>query len=268
MKDKRIAVLESRFGKHLADLLGKQGAAVMRAPALAEEADLDPEAIRRLVEDWAKHPVKLAVFQTGVGTRALFEAVDKLGLGKQLLSLLARSVVAVRGPKPTAVLRGRAVRIDISAEEPYTTVEVLAAIDSLHLSGERVLVQRYGETNLGLEEGLEARGAKVIEVPTYRWALPRDTGPLFRLLDALGRREIDAVVFTSASQVRNLFTVAEQRGGSDQLRRNLNSVLIASIGPVCSDALETAGVKVTMEASPPKLGPLVAMLSDAWKEQD
>jgi uroporphyrinogen-III synthase len=265
MKDKNIAVLESRFGEHLASLLEKQGGIAFRAPALAEEPDLDPEAIRRLIADCAAHPIKLAIFQTGVGTRALFEAVDKLGLGEQLLALLSDCIVAVRGPKPTVVLRGRSVRIDISAEEPYTTVEVLAAIRGVSLSGEPVLVQRYGETNLGLEEGLEARGAKVIEVPTYRWALPRDIGPLIRLLDALERREIDAAVFTSASQVRNLFTVAEQRGGVDQLRRNLNSVLVASIGPVCSDALETAGVHVTLEASPPKLGPLVAMLGKAWK---
>jgi uroporphyrinogen-III synthase len=265
MKGKRIAVLETRFGEHLASLLEKQGGIAFRAPALAEEPDLDPEAIRRLIADWAAHPVKLAIFQTGVGTRALFEAVDKLGLGEQLFALLAGGIVAVRGPKPTAVLRGRNVRIDISAEEPYTTVEVLAAIRDVNLSTKRVLVQRYGETNLGLEKGLEARGAKVIEVPTYRWALPQDIGPLRQLLDALERGEIDAAVFTSASQVRNLFAVAEQRAGTDQLRRNLNSVVVASIGPVCSDALAAAGVQVTLEASPPKLGPLVAMLGKAWK---
>ena len=265
MKDKTIAVLESRFGEHLARLMEKQGAIVFRAPALAEEPDLDPEAIRRLIADWAAHPVGLAIFQTGVGTRALFEAVDRLGLAEQMLTLLAACVVAVRGPKPTAVLRGRAVRIDISAEEPYTTVEVLAAIRKVNLSGERVLVQRYGETNLGLEEGLKAGGAKVIEVPTYRWALPHDIDPLLRLLDALERRKIDAAVFTSASQVRNLFAVAERIAGVDQLRHNLNSVLIASIGPVCSDALETAGIHVTLEASPPKLGPLVAALGKAWQ---
>ena len=265
MKNKKIAVLESRFGEHLAALLEKQGAVAFRAPALAEEPDLDSEAIRRLIAEWGAHPVKLAIFQTGVGTRALFEAVDRLGLGECLLALLAGGVVAVRGPKPTAVLRSRGVRIDISAAEPYTTVEVLAAIRSVNLSGEHVLVQRYGETNLGLEEGLEARGAKVIEVPTYRWALPRDIGPLVRLLDALERHEIDAAVFTSASQVRNLFAVARQRDGADQLRRNLNSLLVASIGPVCSDALETAGVHVTLEASPPKLGPLVAALEKAWQ---
>lgn len=264
MRDRRIAVLESRFGEHLAALIEKQGAVVMRAPALAEEPDLDPQAIRGLIEHWSDHPVRLAIFQTGVGTRALFEAAGHLGLADKLGALLADCVVAVRGPKPTAILRGFKVRIDISAAEPFTTIEVLAAIRDIDLGGARVLVQRYGEANLELDQALAARGAQVIEVPTYRWALPQDTGPLLRLIGALENRTIDAAVFTSASQVRNLFAVAADNGGAEALRRNLNLVKIASIGPVCSHALNEAGVHVSFEASPPKLGPLVAMLNKAW----
>lgn len=262
---KRVAVLESRFGEHLAALIEKQGGIAMRAPALAEEPDLDPDAIRELIDHWSENPVRLAIFQTGVGTRALFEAAAQLGLAEKLSALLAECAVAVRGPKPTAVLRGRNVRIDLSAREPYTTAEVLEAIRGLDLNGARVLVQRYGEANLELDGALAARGAQVIEVPTYRWALPQDTGPLVRLIGALENCEIDAAVFTSASQVRNLFAVADKQGRVEQVRRNLNAVVVASIGPVCSHALEAAGVHVSLEASPPKLGPLVEKLRRAWE---
>jgi uroporphyrinogen-III synthase len=264
MTGKRIAVLESRFGEHLASLIEKHGGLALRAPALAEEPDLDPQAIRELIEHWSDHPVRLAIFQTGVGTRALFEAAGQLGLAEKLRALLADCVVAVRGPKPTAALRSRDVRIDLSAAEPYTTAEVLRAIRDLELDGTRVLVQRYGEANVELDEALGARGAQVIEVPTYRWALPQDTGPLVHLIGALQDREIDAAVFTSASQVRNLFIVAGGHGGVEPLRRNLNAVVVASIGPVCSHALEAAGVRVSLEASPPKLGPLVEKLKGVW----
>jgi uroporphyrinogen-III synthase len=265
MQGKRIAVLESRFGEHLAALIEKHGAIAMRAPALAEEPDLDPDAIRRLIDHWSENPVRLAIFQTGVGTRALFEAAEQLGLAAKLTALLTDCVVTVRGPKPTAALRSRNVRIDLNAAEPYTTVEVLAAIREVNVNGARVLVQRYGEANLELDEALAARGAEVIEVPTYRWALPQDTGPLVRLIDALESRAIDAAVFTSASQVRNLFAVAGAHGGAEQLRRNLNAVVVASIGPVCSRALEVADVHVSLEASPPKLGPLVERLRRVWE---
>lgn len=266
MKGKSIAILESRFGEHLAGLLEKQGARVLRAPALAEEPDVDLVAIRRLIDDCTAHPLELAIFQTGVGTRALFDATDGLGLTQRLLSLLDGCRVVVRGPKPTAVLRSRSVRIDIAAAEPFTTAEILDAIAGLDLANRRVLVQRYGDTNAGLEARLQARGAQVIEVPLYRWTLPKDIKPLQQLIEALKRRELDAAVFTSASQVRNLFSVAGP-ADAQRMRDDLNAVLVASIGPVCSEALRAAGIRVGLEASPPKLGPLVDALKSALGPQ-
>lgn len=263
MKGRTVAILEARVGEHLAEMVAKQGGKPFRAPALSERPDLDPAAIRRLIEQWATRPAKLVIFQTGVGARALFEATDALGLTERFLDLLAHCVVTARGPKPTAVLRARNVRIDRSAQEPYTTTEVVKAIEDIELTGERVVVQRYGDTNPGLDLALRERGAEVVEIPTYRWALPDDTAPLVAMIDALSEGKIDAVVFTSASQVLNLFSVARREAREDEVRMVLNRVLVASIGPVCSSALRQAGVRIGLEASPPKLGPLVQALNRA-----
>ena len=235
----------------------------MLAPALAEVPVIDPANIARLIAGLEARPPRVAIFQTGVGTRALFDATDTLGITPQMLAVLSKCVVVARGPKPTGVLRSREVRIDRSAAEPYTTVQVLATLEDLPLSGERVLVQRYGETNVELERALSAKGAEVVEIPTYRWALPEDTRPLEALIAALARGEIDAAVFTSASQAHNLFELARRTGDDGSLPANLNRTLVASIGPVCSTALKTHGVNIALEASPPKLGPLVAALEKA-----
>ena len=235
----------------------------MSAPALAEVPEVDHQEIARLVDELEPRPPRAAIFQTGVGTRALFEATDALGNSARLLALLSRSVVVARGPKPTGALRSRRVRIDRSAAEPYTTTQVLESLADLPLKGERVLVQRYGETNVELEKALRAKGADIVEIPTYRWALPEDTRPLEAFIAALGRGELDAVVFTSASQARNLFELARRTGKDASLPANLNRTLVASIGPVCSAALASRGVNITVEASPPKLGPLVAALEKA-----
>src|ERR1700736_3502428 len=61
------------------------------------------------------------IFQTGVGTRALFAATDSLGLTDLLLRLLDAAQVVVRGPKPATVLYSRQVRIDCAASDPFTT---------------------------------------------------------------------------------------------------------------------------------------------------
>jgi uroporphyrinogen-III synthase len=263
MKAKKIAILESRLGKQLADLVAQRGGEPFHAPALAELPDLDPAQIAELVRSLEKRPAKLAIFQTGVGTRALFAALDALAQTELFLRLLDKTIVAVRGPKPTGALRTRGVRIDRSAADPFTTKEVLDCIKDIPLKNERVIVQRYGVANVELDRALEARGAQVIEIPTYRWSLPEDTRPLESLIAALERGEMHAAVFTNAEQVRNLFAVAEGLGRGDALRVALNNTLVASIGPVASAALREYEVKVGLESSPPKLGALMSALDSA-----
>jgi uroporphyrinogen-III synthase len=263
MQAKRVAILESRLGRELVDLVTRRGAIAFHAPALAELPDLDLRQIGELVRSLGERPAKLALFQTGVGTRALFAATDELNLTPAFLELLKKTIVAVRGPKPTAALRSRGVRIDRSAADPFTTQELLAAIADLALEGERVVVQRHGALNVELDRALEARGARVLEIPTYRWALPQDTAPLAELIDALERGDMHAVVLTNAEQVRNLFAVAERLGRAQALRAALNNTLVASIGPVASAALREAGVNIGVEASPPKLGALLSSLEAA-----
>src|SRR5207344_1888276 len=100
-------------------------------------------------------------------------------------------------------LRARKVRIDRSAADPFTTREVLDSLKDLPLQGERVIVQRFGTLNVELDRALQARGAEVSEIPTYRWSLPKDTEPLENLVAELLGGTIDAVAVTNAEQVRN-----------------------------------------------------------------
>ena len=127
------------------------------------------------------------------------------------------------------------------------------------MKGERVIVQRYGSANRELDAALEARGAEVIEIPTYRWSLPPDTAPLIELVARLERGEVDAVLFTNAEQVRNLFAASKNK----DVQGALNRTFVASIGPVASAALREVGVKISVEASPPKLGALLSAVDGA-----
>jgi uroporphyrinogen-III synthase len=260
LRGKRVAVLESRLGRELTELVAGRGGEPFHAPALAELPDLDPQAIAALLQSLEARPAKLAIFQTGVGTKALFAATDSLSLTEKFSALLKSTTVAVRGPKPTGALRQRGVHIDRSAATPYDP-RVLDAIKDVPVKGERVIVQRYGSANRELDAALEARGAEVIEIPTYRWSLPSDITPLAELIGRLNRGEMDAVLFTNAEQVRNLFLVSKQI--NQDVKGPLNRTLVASIGPVASAALREAGVKVGLEASPPKLGALLSAVDGA-----
>ena len=257
MKNKTIAILENRAGEQLADLVRKYGGTPFSAPALAEIPDIDPVLISQMVNDWQANIPDIFIFQTGVGVKALFTTTDSLGITEQLLQTLASSQIAVRGTKPAAVLRSRNIRIDFPAKEPHTTAEVLVELDVSPITGKHVVVQRYGDTNWELQKALEERGARVTEIATYRWSMPENTRPMIDLMDALDVNTIDVACFTSASQVHNLFALAQQLGRQPALEAGLNRSLVASIGPVCTVALNKFGVNVAIEPSPPKLGPFI-----------
>jgi uroporphyrinogen-III synthase len=263
MQPRVVAIFETRTGEHLAALVARTGATPLLAPALEEVPELEPGAVSALLESWRAEPFKMAIFQTGVGTRALFQMTDTLGSTATLARLLEAALVVVRGPKPSGELGARKMRIDIRAPSPFTTETVLEAIAGVPIEGSRILVQRYGESNRQLCEALAARGAAVHEMATYRWAIPKDTGPLLRFLDELGASRVDAALFTSAVQIQNLYAIAEGAGRAGDLAQRLSALIVGSIGPVCTRALRKYGVTPTFEADPPKLGPLLARLGAA-----
>jgi len=263
MKSKVVAILESRTGEHLAELIERRGGIPMLAPALEETPDVDPQAIAGLMTHWRVEPFQFAIFQTGVGTKALFAATDAAAQTDEFLMLLERATVVVRGPKPVGELNARGVRIDIKAASPFTTQTVLDALEHSPLRGAAVLLQRYGAANRQMVEILHSRGATVHEIATYKWTLPSDLEPLNRLLEALHQRRIDAVLFTSAVQMHHLFEAATRVGRASTIATDLNATLVGSVGPVCTRALREYGVTPHFEADPPKLGPLLTALAAA-----
>ncbi|MGH8596144.1 MAG: uroporphyrinogen-III synthase, partial [Gammaproteobacteria bacterium] len=218
-------------------------------------------ALRRWLAQAARAPALTVIFQTGVGAAALFDAFERLALVDDFRTVLNRAIVVVRGPKPTAALRSREIRIDVETASPFTTVELLSALDHLDLREQAVTVQRHGGANPVLIAGLRARGAAVTELSAYRWSLPQDTAPLLRLLDALHLGTVDVLVVTSASQIENLLSFADDQSRRGECIAELGNVKILSIGPTCSQTLRDAGLFVSGEASPPKLGALMELIA-------
>src|SRR5262249_7421070 len=144
-------------------------------------------------------------------------------------------------------------RIDIAAPPPNTTGEVLAALEDVDVAGNPVAVQLYGAPNPELSVALAARGAHVLELAPYVWERPVDPTPILRLLDALTRGDVDALLVTSQAQVENLFGVASDRGVAPKL----SGVAVGAQGPVAEAALARYGVAVQFRPTHPHMGALV-----------
>jgi len=258
----RVLVAESRRAREMASLVTTYGGTPLSAPSMREvplESNTEAVAFANGLE---RGDYDVVVLLTGVGTRALVAVVEAVrGSRDAFLAALRRSRVVARGPKPVAVLRELDVPIWMTAPEPNTWRDLLAAFDArrdeLSLEGLRVAVQEYGVANPELLAGLESRGARVTRVPVYQWALPEDLGPLRTAIRALVAGEVDVALFTTATQVVHLLRVAEDMGARADALEGLRRIAVASIGPTTSEELRRHGLDPDLESSHPKMGFLV-----------
>jgi uroporphyrinogen-III synthase len=125
------------------------------------------------------------------------------------------------------------------------------------VAGLRIAVQEYGVTNAELLEGLRQRGAAVSRVPVYRWALPEDTAPLRRVLDAILAGDVDVVLFTNAVQVDHVLQLLTPDRQVERFREVLRQMVVVSVGPIASERLRSFGLPVDFEPSHSKMGILV-----------
>ena len=258
----RVLSLESRRGAEMAKLIATYGGQAVIAPSMREvplESNTEAVAFGKKLFTGG---FDVVIFLTGVGTRALARVVETIHPLEQYLAELRKVAVVARGPKPVTVLREWNVPVAVTAPEPNTWREVLRALDenisALPLKGKRVAVQEYGVSNGDLLAGLADRGAQVTSVPVYEWALPEDLGPLRNAVAAIARNEIDAILFTTATQADHLLQIADEMKDEDALRRALPRMLVASIGPTTSKRLREYGIAPDLEPTHPKMGYLVS----------
>lgn len=254
----RICSFESRRSSEMESLIARMGGRATVAPSMREIPLEDNPTVFEFADKLLAGEIDVVIFMTGVGTRALAEAWQTRHSLESLLGALEKCQIVVRGPKPTAVLRDWKVRIDVRAPEPNTWRELLAALDvEFPVAGKRVAVQEYGKPSDNLHRELAERGASVLSVPVYRWALPEDVEPLKRAIRATIAGEHDVLMFTSANQVNNILAVADAMSLHDAWLASANRCVIASIGPTASETLQDVGLAPDVEASPPKMGQLV-----------
>ena len=265
----RVLSFESRRAAEMRSLIERHGGEATVAPSMREIPLEENSAALDFAGELLAGRIDVMIFMTGVGTRALAEVVETRHNRTDFLNALARPVTIVRGPKPTAVLREWNVRIDHRAPEPNTWRELLAVIDAgVEVRGRTVAVQEYGEPNDEFYAALAERGARVRPVPVYRWALPEDLEPLEQAIRSTLAGEFDALLFTSAQQVRHVLEVARRLGVDEPWGQAAGRNVIASIGPTCSEALTEQRLPVHVEASPPKMGQLVRAALEAVRRRD
>lgn len=258
----RVAALESRRATEITRLITKFGGRAHVSPSVQEVPVAEDREAADFVRCLIAGEVPVVIFLTGVGFEHLLAIAQRYVERSAYLAALAEAITIARGPKAHAALRAVGLKATYTVDTPNTWRELLATIDQ-HVPVDRqvVAVQEYGDVNASLVAGLEARGAKVLSVPVYRWALPDDLAPLEENVRRLAAGELDVIMFTAAIQVTHLLDVARRLQVEAAVRAALQHVVVASIGPATSEMLRGCGIAVDMEPELSRMGHFVRQVA-------
>lgn len=258
LSGRRVVSFESRRSAEMAELIRNYGGEPIQAPSLREVPLADQHEALAFGEALLAGDQDVLILLTGVGTRMLIATLSTRWPREDVVAGLGRLTLVCRGPKPIAALKEVGLVPALAVPEPNTWRDLLSELDrTLAIGGKRVAVQEYGVRNEELLVGLRQRGARVTTVPVYGWALPEDTAPLRAAIERVVAGEV--ALFSSATQVGNVFRVAVEMGRAAALREAFRgTTVVASIGPITTAALQEHGIEPDLHPGHPKMGHLVA----------
>ena len=247
LRGRVIAIPESRELDVFAGLLTRRGAEVIRCPLVSILDAPDPTPVLAWLRGFSANECSDLILMTGEGLHRLLSCIEQHepSLRAAFIENLARVRKFARGPKPVKALRELGLSAEITVS-PATTAGVIATLSAVgDLQGRIIGVQHYGtEPNLPLTDFLRSAGAQVRSVAPYVYANDADDHEALALISRLAQGEVDAIAFTSQSQVERLFKLAANAQLETALISGLQRTLVAAVGPITAANLAQHGIAV------------------------
>lgn len=261
---KRIAIGASRKVEEISTLIEKQGGNPVVFP-LQGTLFLAEQEIEPVFKEFISEGADWVIFTSGIGTETLIGLAERLGVEKQFFSIVQQAKVASRGYKTISALKKIGIK-PVAADSDGTTKSLIRSLEKYNFSGQRVMVQLHGEPAAALTKFLEEKGASVLKLLPYQHIAP-EAEVVTKLCEELLSNELDAVCFTTAIQVRSLFTFARKHGCLPEILASFQETLAVAVGKVTAEALTEEGIERVITPEHERMGAMIVELSRYYKNQ-
>ncbi|WP_181347332.1 uroporphyrinogen-III synthase [Thalassobacillus sp. CUG 92003] len=263
LQGKRIGVAADRSAESISTLIQKR-AGTPEVFSLQGRKQLQEETSRQNINDFLGGSFDLVMLTTGIGARTLAESAEALGLHARYIETLKTSHLAIRGRKTHAWLKQHDIEPALMAEDG-TMEDLLTSLeqDSQTSEARRVFLQAYNQDDALLKGSLEALGYSVYLSQPYTYD-PPEPETIHGLTEAIKQRSLDGVVFTSKTQVRNLFQA--QSDCTPLLQAFNDGVLAVAVGKVTAHELASWGIDKVLQPEDQKMGAMVVALDRYYQE--
>lgn len=239
-----VAVFESKRAVEMVRLVEHFGGRPHSAPSVREVLlDPGPDAVE-LVRMLRAGALDAVLFLTRTGVDGLADVMQPILPRQELVELLRGVPAGARGPKTDQALRDLGLEDIVSSTPPHTSRQLVDDFDRRHpLAGTQVAMVEHGFHHAVARSLLVDRGAEVLPVAVYRWALPHDVEPLNAAIEGLVAGSIRVALFTNGVQVDSLVGLASEQDLDEPLREVFQSCVVGAIGPVCAERLRAFGIE-------------------------
>ncbi|RAP74086.1 uroporphyrinogen-III synthase [Paenibacillus montanisoli] len=259
LEGRRIAVTGPRKADELSKMIAKFGGAAVLRPAQGT-VFLDDSRVGGQLGRLIARPADWLVLTTGVGTEALLQTAERLGLAERFVHALGAMRIASRGYKTVNVLRKLGISPEVR-DDDGTTAGLLRAMSAHDLYGRSVALQLYGDPAPRLIGELAGRGALCEELLPYRH-IPPQGDIVETLIDEIVSGQVDAVALTSTVQARYVMGIAAKLGKLDAVRAAFaDRVLAVAVGKVTAEAMHEEGVERVLFPEEERMGSMVVAMS-------
>jgi len=184
------------------------------------------------------------------GVEALWQRLDKLKLPVWRGRPRPRALrIAAIGPATRKAIETRGAQVAVVPKE-YVAESVVRSLRG-KVKGKRVLLVRAKVARDVIPRELRRAGADVTVVEGYETVVPRTSRNRLRAAMQNPQKRPHVITFTSSSTVRNfvaLLASPPRSKSSTARRKQLDGILMASIGPVTSATLRELGLPVDIHA--------------------
>lgn len=192
------------------------------------------------------------IFTSVNGVRFFTQRLKGKGVN---ITVLAEKKICAIGPRTQGELENMGLTVTFMPTE-YRAEGVAEGLKTLGIQGKKILLPRAREARKILPEALREAGAVVNEVEAYRAVRPVKSEDS---LEAIFKKGIDVVTFTSSSTVRNFMELLSDK-------TVMNGVRVAVIGPITAETVRNYGLEPAITPAEYTIPALVEAIVEYFKQ--
>ncbi|MER7277833.1 uroporphyrinogen-III synthase [Dactylosporangium sp. NPDC000244] len=242
-----IAVVGHRRRHRVADLLERHGARIVSVQGVRAVPQPDAAVLRRATAACLHTPPDDVVFSSAAGARAWLRAAPD---PDRLLKILRAARLLAADARTADALRAAGLR-DVLSTETGTADGVYRHVLAARAGGRRFAVQLDTPDQAEHCRRLRMSGADVVEVPTYVTAPPNDVVGVRRIVELMGRRQVDAVAWLDPVAAGHILRFADAHGRLPAVAAQLGvHIPVVCRGRLGAAVLHRHGVEATIAPMP------------------